>query len=81
MRDRAVILARYRGNAPGGQRCVRRQNAPIRSDEEKRTGTMDDSDDMQDLADFDASEFDVDAGAQPPQQSPRLSFSLTTLLM
>ena len=42
---------------------------------------MDDSDDMQDLADFDASEFDVDAGAQPPQQSPRLSFSLTTLLM
>ena len=38
-------------------------NPLIRSDEEKRTGTMDDSDDMQDLADFDASEFDVDAGA------------------
>ena len=38
---------------------------------------MDDSDDMQDLADFDASEFDVDAGTKPPRQFFRLSSRLT----
>jgi hypothetical protein len=48
---------------------------------ERKEGSMDDSDDMQDLADFDASEFDVDAGASRSVPSCCLSLSLTALLL
>jgi len=58
----------YLGSLPR-QRSCRTKGCPATTAHNRSEATrsaqakMDDSDDMQDLADFDASEFDVDAGA------------------